>query len=45
MVHVKFYDNVDDNLLKFAVVAAKYNGKWVYCKHKDRNQGKIYTNS
>lgn len=37
MVDVKFYDNVDDSLLKFAVIVAKYNGKWVYCKHKDRN--------
>ncbi len=37
MLEVKFYDNVDDNLLKFAVIAARYNDKWVYCKHKDRD--------
>lgn len=36
MAEVKFYDSVDDNLLKFAVIASKYNGKWVFCKHKDR---------
>lgn len=37
MVEVKFYDNVDDNLLKFAVIVARYDGKWVYCKHKARD--------
>lgn len=37
MLEVKFYDNIDDNLLKFAVIVARYNGKWVYCKHKDRD--------
>lgn len=34
---VKFYDSVDDSLLKFAVIVAKSNGKWVFCKHKERN--------
>ena len=37
MVEVKFYDNVDDSLLKFAVIIAKTNGKWVFCKHKERD--------
>lgn len=36
MVEVKFYDYVDDSLLKFAVIIAKTDGKWVFCKHKDR---------
>lgn len=36
MVEVNFYDNVDDELLKFAVIIAKTNGKWVFCKHKER---------
>ena len=35
-MEVKFYDNVDDSLLKFAVIIAKADGKWVYCKHKER---------
>ena len=30
MVEVKFYDNVDDKLLKFAVIIAKTNGKWFF---------------
>ena len=32
----KFYDNVSDELLKFAVIISKTNGKWVFCKHKER---------
>ena len=36
MLEVKFYDNVADELLKFAVIISKSNGKWVFCKHKDR---------
>lgn len=37
MLEVKFYDNVDDKLLKFAVIIAKTNGKWVFCKHRQRD--------
>lgn len=37
MLKVRFYSNVDDSLLKFAVIVARYNGKWVYCKHKERD--------
>lgn len=37
MVEVKFYNNVADELLKFAVIIAKTNGKWVFCKHKERD--------
>ena len=41
MLEVKFYDNVDDDLLKFAVIISKTNGKWVFCKHKKRNTYEI----
>lgn len=34
---VQFYDKVDDKLLKFAVIISKSNGKWVFCKHKERD--------
>lgn len=34
---VNFYEEVDDNLLKFAVIIAKTEDKYVFCKHKDRN--------
>ncbi|MBQ6806413.1 MAG: NUDIX domain-containing protein [Lachnospiraceae bacterium] len=37
MIQVSFFDNVDDSLLKFAVIIAKADGKWVYCKHKERD--------
>lgn len=36
-MQVKFYDKVDDKLLKFAVIISKSDGKWVFCKHKERN--------
>ena len=37
MLEVKFYDNVADEFLKFAVIISKHNGKWVFCKHKERD--------
>ncbi len=37
MIEVKFYDQVTDELLKFAVIISKTNGKWVFCKHKKRD--------
>lgn len=36
MLEVRFYDNVADELLKFAVIISKANGKWIFCKHKER---------
>lgn len=39
MTVVKFYDEhyeIEDSLLKFAVIVAKSEGKWVFCKHKER---------
>ena len=41
MIEVKFYDNISDELLKFAVIITKTNGKWVFCKHKERNTFEI----
>ncbi len=37
MLEVNFYDTVDDDLLKFAVIISQSNGKWVMCKHKERD--------
>lgn len=34
---VSFYEAVEDSLLEFAVIVAKTNGKWVFCKHKSRD--------
>lgn len=36
MLTVKFYERVDDVLLKFAVIVSRHRGKWVFCKHKAR---------
>ncbi len=41
MLEVKFYDKVADELLKFAVIIARTNGKWIFCKHKDRETYEI----
>lgn len=41
IMKIQFYDNVEDNLLKFAVIISKSKGKWVFCKHKDRNTYEI----
>lgn len=35
-MQVRFYETVEDVLLKFAVIITKSNGKWVFCKHKER---------
>ncbi|MDE6471301.1 MAG: NUDIX domain-containing protein [Eubacterium sp.] len=36
-MQIRFYDEVDDALLKFAVIISKANGKFVFCKHKERD--------
>ena len=41
MLEVNFYDDVDDSLLKFAVIISKASGKWVFCKHKERDTYEI----
>ena len=41
MTEVKFYDNMDDELLKFAVIITKSQNKYVFCKHKDRDTWEI----
>lgn len=32
---------VDDSLLKFAVIAARYEDQWVFCRHKQRSTWEI----
>lgn len=36
VLKVRFYPCADDALLKFAVVAARQNGRWVFCRHRRR---------
>ncbi|MBR1684350.1 MAG: NUDIX domain-containing protein [Clostridia bacterium] len=37
MIEVRFYDTVEDSLLRFAVIIAKSDNRWVLCKHRDRD--------
>ena len=41
MTRVHFYEEVADELLKFAVIIAKHEGKWVFCKHRNRDTYEI----
>ena len=41
MTVVNFYDNVDDKLLKFAVIIAKSQDKYVFCKHRERSTWEV----
>ena len=41
MVEVKFYDSVEEQLLRFAVIIAKTHGKWVFCKHRERDSYEV----
>ena len=34
---VRFYDAAEDEKLKFAVIISRKQGKWVFCRHKDRD--------
>ena len=36
-IQVNFHEQVEDELLKFAVIISKTDGKWVFCKHKTRD--------
>lgn len=35
-MQVKIYETADDDKLRFAVIAARHNGDYVFCKHKER---------
>lgn len=37
MLEVRFHLHAEDALLKFAVIAARYNDKWVFCRHRQRS--------
>ena len=41
MVDVKFYEEIEDSRLRFAVIIAKTEGKWVFCKHRERETYEI----
>ena len=41
MLEVKFYEQVNDELLKFAVILSRTQGKWVFCQHRERTTYEI----
>ena len=41
MLKVDFYDTIEDSLLSYAVIVSRFNGQWVFCKHKKRNSFEI----
>ncbi len=36
-MEVRFYDTAEDALLRFAVIIARAGGRWVFCKHRERD--------
>lgn len=41
MTEVKFYDDIEDELLKVAVIVSKSQNLYVFCKHKERDTWEI----
>lgn len=41
MISVEFYENINEEELKFAVIMARYNNSWIFCRHKDRETYEI----
>lgn len=37
MGKISVYERVNDKLLSFAVIIAKKDGKWIFCRHKQRS--------
>ena len=37
VLEVRFHPDAEDSLLKFAVIVSKTDGKWVFCKHRERS--------
>ena len=37
MTVVRFYDEVEDPKLRFAVIVTQTDGHWVFCKHRERD--------
>ncbi|WP_297417931.1 NUDIX domain-containing protein [Clostridium sp.] len=43
MIKVNFYElnTIEDNKLLFAVIVTKFNGQWIYVRHKERSTWEI----
>lgn len=40
MMKVNFYDSINDSMLKFAVIIARHNGKWVFASTRKGIHGR-----
>ncbi len=40
-VNIYTYDEIPDEKLKYAVIAARYKGKWIFCRHTQRTTWEI----
>jgi len=40
-LEVNLYDKINDKDLKYAVIMARYNNKWIFCKHRERETHEI----
>lgn len=41
MTEVKFYEQIGDEQLKFAVILAKSRNQYIFCRHRDRDTWEI----
>ena len=41
MVEVRFHKKIDNNLIKYVVIMARYNDSWIFCKNKLANTYEI----
>lgn len=41
MVKVHFLEQIEDEKIKFAVIAAKYDSRWIFCRHQERTTWEI----
>lgn len=41
MTEVRFYEEAEDELLKFAVIISRTKNKLVFCKHRDRDTWEV----
>lgn len=37
MIRVAFPETVEDSSIRFSVIVARMNGRWLFCRHKDRS--------
>lgn len=40
-IRLRFYEAVGDSRSAFAVIAARYRGQWVFCRHRERETWEI----